>query len=406
MQEAQTTPTRNRVEELERAFSEFTDTSLQLEEAYRELEGRAETLSAALASAQDERLVELAEKEKLADRLQGLLETLPAGVIVLDGQGIVQECNPGARALLGEELAGYSWTEIIEERFAMEGDGAGEFMLRSGHEIALTSCPLKTQSGRILLMTDVTETRRMQKLLARNKRLTEMGQMNARLAHQLRTPLATAVLYASQLTGEDASSRSVRYAEKILISLKHLERMVNDMLRFAGDSTQTDYEQIEVNQLFAEVAAHMESQLVDGAILEFGSPAGLIISAHREALVGALLNLTTNASENSDDQAHIVLHASQDEGHIKLSVSDNGPGIADSDKERIFEPFYTTRANGTGLGLAVVASVARGHGGTVEVRDRDSGGAIFSIVLPLAKTPVMASGKTASSLSDVVEEVT
>lgn len=403
MHETIASPTQHRVAELEQAFSEFTDTSLQLEQAYRELESRAETLSTALASAQDERLVQLAEKEKLADRLQGLLETLPAGVIVLDGQGVVQECNPGARTLLGDELAGYTWKEIIEERFAMEGDGAGEFMLRDGREVAITSCRLKTHAGRIVLINDVTETRRMQKLLARNERLTEMGQMNARLAHQLRTPLATAVLYASQLTGEDSSPRSVRYAEKILASLKHLERMVNDMLRFAGDAKHGDYEQIAVNSLFAEVASHMDSQLDAGAILEFGTPCGLSISCHREALISALLNLTTNAIESCDDNAHIVLHAIQHEDCIELCVSDDGPGIDPKDRERIFEPFYTTRTNGTGLGLAVVASVARGHGGHVEARDRDGGGTVFAIVLPLAKTPVLPSGRTL--LSDVVGEV-
>lgn len=403
MHETLTSPTENRAAELAQAFSEFTHTSLQLEEAYRELEARAETLSAALASAQDERLVQLAEKEKLADRLQGLLETLPAGVIVLDGQGVVQDCNPGAKNLLGDELAGYAWTEIIEERFAMEGDSAGEFMLRDGREVAISSCKLKAGTGRIVLINDVTETRKMQKLLARNERLTEMGQMNARLAHQLRTPLATAVLYASQLTGEDSSPRSTRYAEKIMASLKHLERMVNDMLRFAGDTKKGDYQQVSVNSLFAEVAAHMDGQLGAGAKLEFGTPNGLNISCHREALVGALLNLTANAAENGGTDVHIVLDAAQYDDRIELSVSDNGPGIPKKDRKKIFEPFYTTRSNGTGLGLAVVSSVTRGHGGRVKVCDRTGGGTEFLITLPLPESGLLPSGR--ATLSDVVGEV-
>ncbi|MDH3588739.1 MAG: ATP-binding protein [Gammaproteobacteria bacterium] len=405
MQETVTSPTRNRVTELEQAFHEFTQTSLQLEDAYRELEDRVETLSTALARAQDERLVHLAEKEKLADRLQGLLETLPAGVIVLDGQGIVQECNPGAEVLLGEELAGHTWKEIIEEKFAMEGDGAGEFMLCDGREVAIRSCPLKTQPGRIVLVNDVTETRRMQRVLGRNQRLTEMGQMNARLAHQLRTPLATAILYASQLNGEHCSPRSTRYSEKILASLKSLERMVNDMLRFAGGDTSGRHERIAVNELFAEVAAHMESQLGEGTILEFGTPSGLNLSGHREALIGALLNLVTNAVESADDGVHIVMNAIRGENHIQLCVSDDGPGIADELKERIFEPFYTTRSSGTGLGLAVVSSVARGHGGRVEISDQDGGGSVFSLIIPLAKTPAIPSGGKASSIIDAVGEV-
>ncbi len=396
--------TKNRAAELERAFDAFTQTSLQLEDAYRELEERVETLSAALARAQDERLVQLAEKEKLADRLQGLLETLPAGVIVLDGQGFVQECNPGAEALLGQELAGHAWTQIVEDTFAMEGDGAGEFMLCDGREVAVCSRPLEKQPGRIVLISDVTETRRMQKVIARNRRLSEMGQMNARLAHQLRTPLATAILYASQLTDESSSPRSIRYNDKILSSLRNLERMVNDMLRFAGGGTQGDSEALDVNSLFAEVAAQMESQLADGKTLEFGTPAGLQAIGHREALVGALLNLATNAAQ-SDDSVHIVMEARLDDEAVVLSVRDNGPGVPQDKRDTIFDPFYTTRNHGTGLGLAVVASVARGHGGRVEVSEAEGGGAVFSIVLPLQKTPALPSGRKLTSMIEAVGAV-
>lgn len=398
-------PTQNRVAELEQAFNEFTRTSLQLEEAYRELEERVEILSSALAQAQDERLVQLAEKEKLADRLQGLLETLPAGVIVLDGDGVIQECNPGATALLGDELAGHTWMEIVEDRFAMEGDAAGEFMLHSGYEVEVRSCLLQAHSGRIVLINDITETRRMQRVLTRNQRLTEMGQMNARLAHQLRTPLATALLYASQLTGKNGTERSNKYAGKILGSLKSLERMVNDMLRFAGGNSGGSDEEIAINELFAEVAAHMEAHLGDGTILEFGAASGLNINGNREALAGALLNLANNAVENSSAGAHIVMSAARTDDEAVITVSDDGPGIADELKQKVFEPFYTTRSNGTGLGLAVVASVARAHGGRVELRDADDGGTAFSIVLPVIETPAIPSGRKASSIVEAVGEV-
>lgn len=397
-----TTPAASRVAELEKAFSEFTATSLQLETAYRELEQRAAMLSDALATAQDERLAHLKEKERLADRLQGLLTTLPAAVVVLDATGRIEECNPGAELLLGEQLTGTAWNDIVSQRFAREGDGAGEFLLKNGRLVTLAT--RKLEQGRILLLTDVTETRRLQQSLARNQRLTAMGQMNARLAHQLRTPLATAVLYTSQLRGQDHSERGQRYTTRILNSLKLLERMVNDMLRFAGGSCADNHEPIAVNELLAEVAAHLEGQLHDDIELEFGAPPGLLINGDREALVGALLNLASNAIDHGESPLKLRLDADRRDDLLSLRVSDNGPGISAADKERIFEPFYTTRPQGTGLGLAVVAAVARGHAGSVAVTDAPEGGACFEILLPALNHNAMRSGNNALALRSLLEE--
>ncbi|NND59015.1 MAG: PAS domain-containing sensor histidine kinase [Gammaproteobacteria bacterium] len=408
MQQGLASPTQSRVAELERAFSEFTETSLQLETAYRELEQRAAHLSRELARTQDERLVYLQEKEQLADRLQGLLETLPAAVIVLDAAGNIEDCNPGAGLLLGKNLAGQPWTTIVAERFAREGDGAGEFLLRDGRTVSLST--RKAGDGRIVLLTDVTETRRLQKMLSRNQRLTEMGQMNARLAHQLRTPLATAVLYASQLKKYDQDERTERYATKILNSLQLLERMVNDMLRFAGGSCGEHHETIAINELFAEVAAQLEARLEQGIELEFGAPAGLMLTGDREALVGALLNLANNAIDHgrSDDSRRLLrieLAAETAEDHLRLSVTDNGPGVASDVIKRIFDPFYTTRPQGTGLGLAVVDAVARGHGGRVDVTRPSSGGACFALLLPARNRDALQSGRNNLALRNEIGEV-
>lgn len=397
MQQQLSSPTASRVAELERAFADFTHTSLQLETAYRELEQRAAVLSAALAQAQDERLAYLTEKERLADRLTGLLETLPAGVVVLDSDGNISDCNPAATALLGKHLAQQPWRHVVERCFAGEGTGGGEFTLRDGRSVSIATRRL--EEGRILVLTDVTETRRLQALLARNRRLSEMGQMNARLAHQLRTPLATAVLYASQLRNKSSTEREQRYAEKISASLQRLERMVNDMLRFAGGSGAPHHQQLAVNELFAEVAAQLEAQLSDDIVLEFGAPPGLMLSGDRDALVGALANLASNAIEHGGASVHITLDAQRSDDDVVLSVADNGPGVAPEHRTQIFEPFYTTRSSGTGLGLAVVASVARAHRGRAGFEPVPGGGAQFTIRIPASNPSALQSGAAAHAYS-------
>lgn len=388
-----------RVAELERAFADFTATSLQLEDAYRELEQRAAKLGAALAQAQDERLAYLTEKEQLAGRLAGLLETLPAGVVVLDAEGLVLDCNPAATALLGEGLIATPWSAIVATRFAREAAG-GEFALRDGRIVSLAT--RRIDDGRILVISDVTETRRLQGLLARNRRLSEIGQMNARLAHQLRTPLATAVLYASQLRAKTGGEREQRYAGKISDSLGRLERMVNDMLRFAGGEVAQHHGPVAINALFAEVAAQMEARLRDGVEIEFGASPGLEVMADREALAGALTNLVGNALEHA---RQVTLSARRDEEEVVLVVDDDGPGVPAAERERVFEPFYTTRANGTGLGLAVVASVARGHGGRADVGVSPAGGASFAIRLPVANTSAIDSGRNALAIAGAREGI-
>lgn len=103
--------------ELEQAFRAFNQRSLELEASYRELESRVALLNKELAAARSERFQELVEKERVAGRLEQLLEALPGAVVVLDGSGVVQECNPGAVAMLGKPLVGMPWREVADRAF-------------------------------------------------------------------------------------------------------------------------------------------------------------------------------------------------------------------------------------------------------------------------------------------------
>lgn len=220
----------------------------------------------------------------------------------------------------------------------------------------------------------------------RRERLATLGEMAARLAHDVRTPLSAALLYASRLGLDgisDADRREI--SGKIVGRLKHLESLVADMLAFARGSGGS-LVRCEVAALLEGAAQSLASRLGPKATLTIRTQApGLAVVGNAEALVGALVNLAVNALDSvpAGTDARVEIEASLAGGLAIIRVRDNGPGVPPAACEKIFEPFYTTRPGGTGLGLAVVKSVAVAHGGAVRVEDADVG-ACFALELPVA----------------------
>lgn len=376
---------RNR--ELEDAFNVFNRMSLQLESSYRDLEQQVAGLTAELAAARSERLRQLAEKERLANRLTRLLETLPGGVIVLDAQGVVQECNPVALTLLGEPLLGQLWRDVMQRACSAEYSvDDSDIKLVNGRQITLSARPLGTEPGQILLLTDVTEHRALQNLVNRQQRLSAMGEMAASLAHQIRTPLATALLYLSHLNRpQQAEVERLRVTEKIRTRLRHLEGMVNDMLVFARGGGSGAIEKVGIDSVLDELRQTLEPQLqaLNGELDIDNAAPGAVVNGSRAALAGALLNLASNALQSCGRGVRLCIAVRTPlPGRLTLCISDNGPGIPAACIDRIFEPFFTTRPDGTGLGLAVVRAVAEAHHGSVWVDSPPGQGACFGLRLP------------------------
>lgn len=375
--------------ELEQAFSLFNQASAQLTGAYQELQQQVARLTGELAVANGELRRQLLEKEALSQRLSHLLAAMPAGIVVLDQQGIVIELNPAARELLGKTLLGRPWAELaagalVPTSLPHEWDLA----FADGRQIrrvSISSSPLDAAGGQVLLIHDMTEAYAIQRELQRHQRLSAMGEMAAGLAHQLRTPLATALLYAAHLNKPKlAESDRVRFADKALARLRHLEHLIQDMLSFVkGESA--GQEAVKVSALLAELQQVMEPQMAERG-LAFSvedQSLGASVLGSRKALIGALLNLLENAMQACPAGARIVLKGTAGEdGQVVLAVADNGPGINAATQERLFEPFFTTRTDGTGLGLAIVRGVAEAHGGTVQVRSAPGRGSEFSLLLP------------------------
>ncbi|SDU14323.1 sensor histidine kinase [Halopseudomonas salegens] len=375
--------------ELERAQALLGRVTERLGASEALLERQLGTLRAQLAEAHAQRAEEAAENGRLAARLQNLLDLLPGGVVVLDGQGRVHEANPAACELLGEPLEGQLWRDIINERFAPRDDDYHEVSLRSGRRVSLATRSLRGEPGQLILLTDLTETRELQAELARHERLSALGRMVASLAHQIRTPLSTALLYASHLTDPGlAIAHRQRFADRLKGRLQSIEHQVRDMLLFArGDLPLPD--QLTPADLLAALQQQAEPVL-DQASASCRwvdlCPAGSVLRCNQATLLGAIQNLLDNAMQAVGPGAHLKVALRELEGQLSLTVVDTGPGLSNEQLQGLGEPFQSHRANGTGLGLAVVKSVTRAHGGSFFLRSKPGRGTCVELLLPLQHT--------------------
>jgi two-component system sensor histidine kinase FlrB len=243
-------------------------------------------------------------------------------------------------------------------------------------ELALANGELRRQFA---------EKEALRESVQRRERLAAMGEMAARLAHQLRTPLATALLYAAQLgePGLPAAERE-RFAGKTVDRLRHLERLIEDMLLFVRGAS-AGCEQVAVADLLRETFDALEPlALARGLLFELRDESrGCVLRAERQALAGALLNLLENAVHACVPGERICLAGTVGETELVFNVSDTGEGIDPGAQARLFEPFFSMRSGGTGLGLAIVRAVAEAHGGSVGVQSTRGAGSEFVLRLPL-----------------------
>jgi len=324
------------------------------------------------------------DQSQLAQHLRALIDAIPGGVVVLDPQGLVVETNAAAALLLGEPLHRESWRNIVTRVFLSELD-QGELKTEDGRQFSISTRPLGYEPGQILLLSDVTQTRQLQRAAQQNLHLMTMGKMMASLAHQIRTPLASSMLYLSQIVdGEIDAQTSHNFSEKALARIKHIEKLINDMLVFAHGG-QFNMSQFSIRDLTVELQdqlrPHVEQR--QAKLLIEGAEVNALLRGNHDALLGALGNLCMNALDATKQSPIIRIKIALTlRGMLSITVQDNGCGIDALTRKHLFDPFFSTKVDGTGLGLAVVKSVIESHQGRIAVASRPGRGSRFRIFLP------------------------
>jgi signal transduction histidine kinase len=219
--------------------------------------------------------------------------------------------------------------------------------------------------------------------LSRKNRLADLGQMASHIAHEVRNNLTPLTLYLSLLRRRVADNPQVRdLVDRIDTGFTAMDATVNDLLHF---TTQREpaWQQFGLRELIDEVADPLRPQLeAQDVSLLIDVPERQRVSADRHMVRRAVLNLVLNAIDAMPDGGELVITACETTGGWELEIADGGPGLPCNLQHSIFEPFVSTKSNGTGLGLAVVHRVAEAHGGSITAMNCPEGGAAFLLRIP------------------------
>ena len=327
----------------------------------------------------------LRQQNKQNQQIQQVIDVMPTGMIMLNGNGIVVKMNNMAQQLLDEPILGQAWFNVIKRSFKPRADDWHEVSLNDGRRVKLEITALGDQPGQLIMITDLTETRLLQDKLGQLQRLSSLGRMVSKLAHQIRTPLSAAMLYGANLRNKKLTETAREsFQNKLVSRLQDLEQQVNDMLLFAKSGKQAVVEPVSINKLIEQAKQAIEPQT-----LQAGATVNLHfckqdceILGNATALSGAIQNLIHNSLTVIKSDAVVDISAYCKDEHAYISVRDNGQGISAELADKIFEPFYTSRSQGTGLGLAVVKSVTNAHQGEVRLLSQPGEGAHFCLKIP------------------------
>lgn len=364
---------------LQQAFNQFNLVTDSLSTSFDQLNKTVSSFTQKFPSTEGAQ-----EQKAMTQHLRALLDAIPGAVIVINSSGQVVDYNASARDLLGDPLADELWRDVVGRVFLSDLD-QGELKTLEGRQFSISTRPLGYEPGQILLLSDVTQTRQLQRAAQQNLHLMTMGKMMASLAHQIRTPLSSSMLYLSQIEeGNLDQAKSHKFSGKALASIKHIEKMINDMLVFAhgGQFHMSDF---LIDDLVTELADQLQPHIQQHqARLQINSQdKNVLINGNKDALLGAMANLCMNAIDAGQGDLLINISVSLTrKGEVMIVISDNGKGMIEDTLKHIFDPFFTTKMDGTGLGLAVVKSVIESHQGSITATSDPSTGSQFEIHLP------------------------
>ena len=384
---------------------------------------RTENPSAFMAASMQGVIQKLRDQEKELERLhkiekdraeqterlsEEVTRNMPAGLLVVNATGIISSSNPAAEQVLGIHGLGFRrYSEALGEdsdltKLLAECLSTGKIYRREEVEhippagdtrhLGVTISPIRrgteSISGAICLLTDLTELAVLQQRMQLKENLAALGELSAGIAHEFKNALATISGYA-QLIPEASEKDASEYAGRILRQTRDITHVVAEFLKYARPLEIPD-DTVTLKTVVERVAAEVGEALpqvkirFEGTFGEVEGDEGLLRQA--------LLNLARNAAEACASAEHggkVLVRgevARGDEaGSQQITVFDNGPGIGTTAMPKLFRPFFTTKANGTGLGLAVVQKIIVQHGGQVQARNRPEGGAAFIVTLPLPR---------------------
>ncbi len=330
---------------------------------------------------------------------ENVIESMPAGLITLDARGRVVSGNRRVEAIIGRRIdalkgrapaevipvcpAHLSGGELIEQPFTCIHDDGTAIPVRVSTSI------LHDRRGRVngtvLIIRDVREVIEIERKLEESRRLSALGRMAAGIAHEIRNPLGTmrgfAQLFVRKFEGRPTEQE---HARMMVDEVDRLDRTISSLLKFARPRD-PEPEKVRLDCLVTETARFMSDDFITRGIdFHLDLPENEVsIMADPDLLRQVLLNLLHNALSATGRDGRIEAAVTARADGAVIRVSDSGCGMTSEERERMFDPFFTTRKDGTGLGLAVVHQIVSSHRGHIEVETVPGSGTTVRVLLPL-----------------------
>ncbi|MDL2207389.1 PAS domain-containing protein [Desulfovibrio sp. OttesenSCG-928-M16] len=340
-----------------------------------------------------------------------VISSLPLGLVIFDSSERLAHANGVAEKLLGRpfsELRGLAPDAVCGKGWAQAANRvrSGASVLEEEHSLVpakpegAAAVPVSISASRIVnemgeglgmifLLRDLREVKRLQAELRRSERLSTLGNMAARVAHEIRNPLSSIKGFATYLSTRYDNETDKQAARTMIGEVERLNRVVSELLDFARPS--------DINPVPCKVRELLERALrlagadakARGVRLESGrglEDESLAVMADGERITQALLNLLLNAIQATDAGGEVRVDVQPSEGkRVAITVTDTGRGMTAEVREKMFSPYFTTRAAGTGLGLSIVAKIVEDHHGEIAVQSEAGKGAAITLWLPLAR---------------------
>lgn len=316
-----------------------------------------------------------------------LVNEIPLAVLILNNQGQVTFFNQQAQTIFPTIALGLIWVDVINAEVETSKCTYKAIYLRSGKYLSLKTCPIGDGSCQVIMLTDITEEERLQAQVEHQTRLSDMGKMAGALAHQIRTPLASAVLYVKNLLAAKknaiklSAEKEQHFLTKAASILDTMEEKIKDMLIFAKSQQITKADCL-LNELVTSLAATIETKEsveinldCDKAELNHVLHCNLIL------LVDAIDNCIDNATNAAATEINVTIEIVDE--ILRIAICDNGDGIPQDMLQKIIQPFVTTELNGTGLGLSVVKMIAEAHAGKLWITSEENTGTQINLELPI-----------------------
>lgn len=345
---------------------------------------------------------------------QSILSSVSSGVISCDRRGMVVTANPAARRILArpeENIIGFPLSKIFEDhgellraaRLVLSGEQKRATLetgiSRDGRSltVAVRITPHLSRGetvGAVITLEDLTEVKDLTEQLMRAEKLTGLGELVAGVAHEVRNPLG--VIRASVQMMEQEMKEGCQSADLTHVMLQEIDRLdavVNALLDF-GRPAESQFGPVEPKHVLDEVVL-LTKQFAKQQQVEVLTdyPDELPeIWADEDRLKQVFVNLISNAIQAMPDGGCLGVSATPRDGYLRVSFTDTGLGITEAEQARIFDPFHTTRPEGSGLGLSIVHRIVDAHRGFITVSSEPGQGSTFTVGLPLSSTAQTVAG--------------